>query len=86
MNVDLQEKKTKTSVSDTVTRANTHKKLNTFGFCSSVPLALVSHMFQTQKGSRRFKRIENRNGVFALLVSYLEKQMPFPSKIILNNK
>lgn len=26
-------------------------------------------MFQTQKGSRRFKRIENRNGVFALLVS-----------------
>ena len=26
-------------------------------------------VFQTQKGSRRFKRIENRNGVFALLVS-----------------
>lgn len=29
-------------------------------------------MFQTQKGSRRFKRIENRNGVFALLVSYMD--------------
>lgn len=27
-------------------------------------------IFQTQKGGRRFKRIENRNGVFALLVSF----------------
>ena len=26
-------------------------------------------VLQTQKGSKRFKRIENRNGVFALLVS-----------------
>lgn len=36
------------------------------------PCSGLSHliMFQTQKGSRRFKRIENRNGVFALLVSF----------------
>ncbi|KAF3693002.1 Transforming growth factor beta regulator 1 Nuclear interactor of ARF and Mdm2 [Channa argus] len=31
-------------------------------------------MFQTQKGSRRFKRIENRNGVFALLTDEERQQ------------
>lgn len=42
-------------------------------------------MFQTQKGSRRFKRIENRNGVFALLVSHKESngKCPKPEDVLL---
>lgn len=42
-----------------------------FGFSSPVHWPQSHIMFQTQKGSRRFKRIENRNGVFALLVSFM---------------
>lgn len=42
-------------------------------------------MFQTQKGSRRFKRIENRNGVFALLVSHKDSngKCPKPEDVLL---